>query len=85
MVGLWWRGINRLPGPGVKTHVTNPTILLVAPGDDREAEELAFELAYLKSLTTQQRFELMFRRSREIAEMLLRHGYRKPVEITRRA
>lgn len=42
--------------------------------------ELEFELAYQRGLTTQQRFELMFRKSREMNEMLLRHGYREPVE-----
>jgi hypothetical protein len=41
-------------------------------------------LAYLRSLTTQQRFELMFRRSREMAEMLFRHGHREPVAIIKR-
>lgn len=51
---------------------------------DDEAQQLEFELAYQRTLTTQQRFELMFRRSREIAEVLLRHGYRKPVEIVKR-
>jgi hypothetical protein len=35
---------------------------------DDETQELAFELAYQRSLTTQQRFELMFRKSHEIAE-----------------
>jgi hypothetical protein len=35
-------------------------------------EELEFELAYQRTLTTQQRFELMFRKSREIAEVLLK-------------
>lgn len=50
-----------------------------------EEQELAFELAYQRSLTTQQRFELMFRKSREIAEMLHRHGHRKPVEIIKRS
>lgn len=52
---------------------------------DDEEQELAFELAYQCTLTTQQRFELMFRKSREIAEMLLRHGYRKPFEIIKRS
>jgi len=51
---------------------------------NNEDEELEFELAYQRTLTTQQRFELMFRKSREIAEVLLKHGYRKPVEITKR-
>jgi hypothetical protein len=47
-------------------------------------KELEFELAFLRSLTTQQRFELMFQRLRKMAEMLLRHGYRKSSEITQR-
>ena len=51
---------------------------------DDEEQELEFELAYLQSLTTQQRFELMFRKSREIAETLQRHGHRKPIEIVKR-
>ncbi len=51
---------------------------------DDEEQELEFELAYQRTLTTQQRFELMFHKSREIAEMLLRHGYRKPFEIIKR-
>ena len=51
---------------------------------DDEDKELEFELAYQRALTTQQRFELMFRKSREIAEVLLKHGYRKPVEIVKR-
>jgi len=51
---------------------------------NNEDAELEFELAYQRTLTTQQRFELMFQKSREIAEVLLKHGYRKPVEITKR-
>ena len=49
-----------------------------------EEKELDFELAYQATLTTQQRFELMFRKSREIAETLIKHGYRKPFEIIKR-
>jgi len=45
-----------------------------------EEKELEFELAYQHELTTQQRFELMFRKSREMKEMLLDHGYREPWE-----
>lgn len=54
--------------------------ILVLDHDDEE-KELEFELAFLRSLTTQQRFDLMFQRSREMAEILLRHGYRKPSEV----
>jgi hypothetical protein len=52
---------------------------------DNEERELDFEIDYLLSLTTQQRFEMMFRRSREIAELLLRYGHRKPFEIIKRS
>ena len=51
---------------------------------DNESQQLEFELAFQRTLTTQERFELMFRKSREIAEVLLRHGYRKPIEIVKR-
>lgn len=59
-------------------------ILKQEPGRENEDAELEFELAYQRTLTTQERFELMFRKSRELAEMLLKHGYRKPVEIIKR-
>jgi hypothetical protein len=52
---------------------------------DNPAKELQFELAYLRSLTTQERFALMLRRSREMAEVLLRHGHRRAVEILKRS
>jgi len=51
---------------------------------DDEERELELELAYQRSLTTQQRFEMMFRKSRELAEMLERLGYRRPFEIVKR-
>lgn len=60
-------------------------ILVVEPTLANEEAELEFELNYLASLTLQERFELMFRRSREIQEMLLRYGHRKPFEITGRS
>ena len=44
--------------------------ILVLDHDDEE-KEMEFELAFLRSLTTQQRFDLMFQRSREMAEVLL--------------
>jgi hypothetical protein len=59
-------------------------ILKVGPGDLSEEDELDFELAYQRSLSTAQRFEMMFARSRQIAEELIRRGHRKPVEIVKR-
>ncbi|MEK7310325.1 MAG: hypothetical protein AAB038_05865 [Planctomycetota bacterium] len=48
-------------------------------------KELDFELDYQLSLTVQERFQMMFQRSREIAQMLLRNGYRKPFEVIKRS
>ena len=48
--------------------------------DDSE-KELEFEIDYQLSLTIQQGFEMMFRKSREIAQMLIDNGHRKPSEI----
>ncbi len=52
--------------------------------DDQPERELEFELDFQASLTTQQRFTMMFRRSDQIKETLIRHGYRKPIEIIKR-
>jgi hypothetical protein len=54
---------------------------LAADDPDRE---LAFELAYLRRLTTQERFTLLFRKSRELADTLARHGHRESVALVKR-
>jgi len=51
---------------------------------DDEDTELEFELDYQLSLTTKQRFRMMFQKSREERETLIRHGYRKSAEIVKR-
>jgi hypothetical protein len=60
-------------------------VLKVSPEAVSEEAELDFELAYQRSLSTAQRFEMMFTRSRQIAEELIRRGHRKPAEILKRA
>lgn len=52
---------------------------------DDEERELDFEIEFQRSLSVEERFRMMFQRSREIAEMLIRHGHRKPVEIIKRS
>ena len=47
-------------------------------------KEIDFELKYLKSLTVKKRFEMMFKKTKEIIELLERHGHRKPFEILKR-
>ncbi len=49
---------------------------------DREIE---FELKYLASLTTRQRFEMMFRKTREMLGLLRKNGHRTTTEIIKRA
>ena len=60
-------------------------ILKVEPDAASEEKELEFELAYQRGLTTAERFEMVFLRSREMAEALIRHGHRKPVEVSKRS
>ncbi len=60
-------------------------VRVLALDEHDEDRELEFELDFLETLTTQQRFELMFRKSREIAERLERHGHRSPFEVVERS
>ncbi len=60
-------------------------ILKVGRDEQNEERELEFELDYLATLTVQQRFEMMFRRSRQLEEMLERHGHQRPAEIIKRS
>jgi hypothetical protein len=59
----------------------SPILKLESNDEDKELE---FELDYQLSLTTQQRFEMMFEKSRFLAQLLLDYGHRKPVEIIKR-
>jgi hypothetical protein len=52
--------------------------------NDDEKKEIEFELGYLKSLTTRERFLLMLNKSDEMKKMLAKHGYRKSAEIVKR-
>jgi hypothetical protein len=49
-----------------------------------EKKEIEFELDYLTSLTTRQRFELMFRKSREMRSLLKRNERRKVTKVIKR-
>jgi hypothetical protein len=52
---------------------------------DDENKEIEFELRYLKSLTTKERFLIMQKKSDEIKKMLRKRGYRRPTEIVKRS
>lgn len=51
---------------------------------DNENREIEFELVYLKSLTTKERFFMMQKKSDEMKKMLRKRGYRKSTEIVKR-
>jgi hypothetical protein len=49
-----------------------------------EQKEVEFEIDYLLSLTVQERFQMMFEKSRVIKEILIRNGHRNAFEIIKR-
>jgi len=49
-----------------------------------EEKEIEFELDYLGSLTTRQRFELMFRKTREMLSLAKRNERRNTTEVVKR-
>jgi hypothetical protein len=49
-----------------------------------ENKEIEFELDYLRSLTTRQRFEMMFEKSRQMAALLRKNGRRKTPKVIKR-
>jgi hypothetical protein len=51
---------------------------------DNPKKELEFEIDYQLSLTTKQRFEMMFKKSKQIKEMLVKNGRRKSFEVIKR-
>lgn len=51
---------------------------------DNPKLELDFEIKYQLSLTVEERFEMVLKRSEEIKEMLLANGHRKPFEVIKR-
>jgi hypothetical protein len=63
-------------------HAMSPILKL---DEDNEEKEIDFELDYQLSLNVEQRFRMMFQKSKEIAEMLVKNGYRRPFEIIKRS
>ena len=51
---------------------------------DDEQQEIEFELDYLVSLTTQQRFQMMAQKSREMLLLLRRDEHRKSTQVIKR-
>ena len=49
-----------------------------------EDREIEFELNYLSSLTVEQRFTMMFKKTHEMRRLLKKHGNRKNTQIIKR-
>jgi len=49
--------------------------------DHDEEKEIEFELSWFLSLSTQQRFDLMFKKSRELVALLEANGHRRSHQI----
>jgi hypothetical protein len=49
-----------------------------------ENQEINFELKYLQSLTTGQRFQMMFQKTKEMLQLLGRHENRGSCQIIKR-
>lgn len=47
-------------------------------------KEIEFELRFLKSLSVKERFEMMFKKTKEMVSLLEKSGHRKPFEIIKR-
>jgi len=47
-------------------------------------KEIEFELRFLKSLSVRERFEMMFKKTKEILSLLEKSGHRRPFEIIKR-
>ena len=50
-----------------------------------ENQEIEFELNYLTSLTTQQRFQMMSKKTKEMLKLLKQNGNRRTHQIIKRA
>jgi hypothetical protein len=60
-----------------------PSILKLSHHD--EEKELEFELAYLRSLTFEERLNMVRQKSRDMLKQMVELGYRKPFEIIKRS
>ena len=59
-----------------------PHILKLTEHDEKR--EMEFELEYLRSLTFEERLDMMRKKSREMLRQMVENGYRKPFEIVKR-
>ncbi len=48
-------------------------------------KEIEFEIKFLKSLSVKQRFNMMFKKTEEMINLLEKSGHRRPSQIIKRA
>ena len=53
--------------------------------DHDEEQEIEFDISWLLSLTPQERFQLMFKRTRELIELLEKNGHGRSPQIIKRS
>ena len=70
-------------GGGAMKKKKHKTFILAVDGDDPDGE-LEFELDFLATLTTQERFQRMLDSMQELHKMWSRYGHRKPATIFKR-
>jgi hypothetical protein len=63
--------------------MSEKTSILKLSAHDEE-RELEFELAYLLSLTFEERLTMMRQKSKQMLKQMVELGYRKPFEIVKR-
>jgi hypothetical protein len=73
-----------MAGSGMNDRVKTKSMAVLKTRADNERAEIEFELDYLASLTTQQRFEMMLAKGREMAALRKRHGSRRTTQIIKR-
>ncbi|OGX05000.1 MAG: hypothetical protein A3G87_10390 [Omnitrophica bacterium RIFCSPLOWO2_12_FULL_50_11] len=52
--------------------------------DDDETQEIEFELSFLRRLTTHQRFQMMFAKTKELVQLSKRNANRKTAQMIKR-
>ena len=59
-------------------------ILKLDPHNEDEDKEIEFELDYLTSLTTSQRFQMMFTKTQELLSLLKKDRHKTTTEVIKR-
>ncbi len=52
--------------------------------DHDEDKEIEFELSWFLSLSVSERFQLMFKKTKEIIDLLESNGHRRPSQVIKR-